>query len=199
MGLLKNLIVEKEYEPGGKHHIRITDEAFETAVEAVENYTEEYKNDDIELSKALDKVLNDEKSLLEYDSSDFPALEIFSTFIQAYLIQEEINNLPEELRGFTLWADYQWSSEDNSGYTKFVEKIYYAWREEPDKRGQRGALEEFERMSKYIYGDSQKAKEILLHFAKEFGPEDDGVLHVRNAVMHLFWKFEYIRWRWCEK
>lgn len=56
MGLLGKLIPEKDYEHEGVHHVRITDEAFEEAVEIIKNLTQEQKQDFI--NEIVDMAIN---------------------------------------------------------------------------------------------------------------------------------------------
>lgn len=190
MGLLGKLIPEKDYEHEGVHHVRITDEAFEEALEIIKNLTQEQKQDFINEIKEDEE----ESHVLEYHANDFHVVEILATFDLAYMRQEEINNIPLELRRGNV-INYEFGRKDWIEYEKYRDRYNDKLNRQLAKGGYLGELGEFEKYTEYVYGDSQKAKGYLLHFAKEFGHKDKGLLDVISVIRarHMIW--EFFKWR----
>lgn len=206
------LFSSKSYEPGGEHHVRITDSTFDEAKSLVAG------ND--ELRKYCKELANDYECA-KYEAHDFPVTEILSVFLASYQLQEEKNGVPENLR----IGKIQLGRKDQVEYQKFVEKydsqlqsraVYE--QEKWDNKGIGGKLfsmaagaaakgikkaatgksEDVRWFEKtfvnYICGDSQKARDYLLNFATEFGGKDDGLTDVAKAIREQFCISEFAKY-----
>lgn len=202
----------KSYEPGGEHHVRITDSTFDEALNHIAN--------DAELKKHYKEVAS-EHDCAKYEAHDFPVTEIIGSFLLAYELQEQKNGVPENLR----IGNIQLGRKDQVEYQKFVEKYNSRIeskaereRENWESKGIGGKLFSvaagaaakgiakaatgkgedvrwFEKtFANYLCGDSQRAKDYLLKFATEFGGSDEGLCDVAKVIRETFWISEFARY-----
>ncbi|MCX5890528.1 MAG: hypothetical protein NTY36_13930 [Deltaproteobacteria bacterium] len=202
----------RSYEPGGVHHLRITDSVFEEAQELIRT--------DEELRKHFKEVAQDE-GCAKYEAHDFPVTEILGNFMLTYELQEEKSGVPENLR----LGNIRLGRKDQVEYEKFVarqnqriqskiERKEAAWAEkgfggklfsvatslaaEGIKRAATGKSQDTRMFEKdftdYICGASPKAKEYLLKFAHEFGADDEGVIAVAQAIRTHFAIAEFAKY-----
>ncbi len=202
----------RSYEPGGEHHVRITDSTFTEALGHISS--------DAELKKHYKDVAS-ECGCSKYEAHDFPVTEIIGAFLLSYEMQEEKSGVPENLRV----GNIQLERKDQVEYQKFVDK--YNSRNESKAEAERdnwnskgfggkllsaaaGAAAKgiakaatgkgedvrwFEKtFSNYLCGDSQKAKEYLLKFVTEFGGSDKGLTDVAKAIRENFWISEFAKY-----
>lgn len=202
----------KSYEPGGEHHVRITDSVFDEALRLV--------RENAELKKCYKDVAS-ESGCAKYEAHDFPVTEIFGVFIEGYRLQEEKNGVPENLR----IGNIELGRKDQVEYQKFIEKFNARIESKRDRaqdnwdnkgiggklfsmaagaaakgiaKAATGKSEDtrwFEkRYANYLCGDSQKAKEYLLKFATEFGGSDEGLTAVAQAIEAEFSISEFAKY-----
>ena len=208
----RGLFSRKGYEPGGEHHVRITDSTFDEAKSLVAG------ND--ELRKHYKELAN-EYGCAKYEAHDFPVTEILGAFLAGYKLQEEKNGVPENLH----IRNIQLGRKDEVEYQKFVEKYNSQLQLKADykqekwdskgiggklfsaaagaaargiKKASTGKSEDirwFEKtFANYLCGDSQKAKDYLLNFATEFGGQDEGLTDVAKVIRELFWILEFAKY-----
>jgi len=210
-------LFSSSYEPGGVHHVRITDSVFHEAQEIIAN--------DDEVRKHFKKIATD-SGCAEYEANDFPVAAIIGTFYLSYQLQEEKNGVPENLR----IGNIQLGRKDLVEYDKFVKKFNeridskykkkYQMQHIGDGYGLAGVgaalamkvrnaaiegvtkaatgksedMREFEKdFVTYICGDSKNATEYILKFATEFGASDDGVVAVAKTIREQFWMSEFAK------
>ncbi len=202
----------KSYEPGGVHHVRITDSTFAEALSLL--------SEDVDLMKHY-KGLANECGCGKYEAHDFPVTEIIGAFLLSYEMQEEKSGVPENLRV----GNIKLGRKDQVEYQKFVDKYNSnidskadADRENWESKGLGGKLFSmaagaavkgiakaatgkgedvrwFEKtFANYLSGDSLKAKEYLLNFATEFGGRDEGLLDVAKEIREDFWISEFAKY-----
>lgn len=200
----------KSYEPGGEHHVRITDSTFNEALNLIAN--------DGELKKHYKEAAGD---CAKYEAHDFPVTEIIGAFLLSYELQEERSGVPENLR----IGNIQLGRKDQVEYQKFVDKYNSRIeskaereRENWDSKGIGGKLFSmaagaaakgiakavtgkgedvrwFEKtFANYLCGDSQRAKDYLLKFATEFGGSDEGLCDVAKAIRETYWISEFAKY-----
>lgn len=200
------------YEPGGIHHVRITDSTFDEALRLI--------SDDDSLKKRYTDVATEYKCG-KYAAHDFPVAEIIGAFLLSYEMQEEKSGVTENLRV----GNIQLGRKDQVEYQKFVDKYNAridskaeSERENWDSKGFGGKLFSmaagaaakgiakaatgkgedvrwFEKtFANYLCGDSLKAKEYLLKFAMEFGGRDEGITDVVRAIREDFWICEFAKY-----
>lgn len=202
----------KTYEPGGEHHIRITDSVFDEALTQLRT--------DSDVRTRYQKFAED-RGCRKYEAHDFPVTEMIGVFLLSYELQEERNGIPENQRMMTV----ELGRKDQVAYEKFVEKYrsraesqaQYA-QENWNRKGLGGKLfslaanaaaqgiakaatgkaedvRMFEKeVSNYLCGDSMKAKDYLMKFATEFGGTDEGLIEVANAIREQFWIAEFAKY-----
>lgn len=205
-------LFSKSYEPGGKHHVRITDGAFDEALSLMSS--------DDELKRHYKNVAQEE-CCDKYEAHDFPVTQIIGALLLSYDLQEEKNGVPEDLRA----RNIQLGRKDQVEYTKFVDR-YNARiesRAEDERQswegkgmgeklfnfaagaaakgiakaatGKSGDVRWFEKtFANYICGDSQKARDYLLKFATEFGGQDEGLTDVAKVIRRTFWISEFAKY-----
>lgn len=200
------------YEPGGEHHVRITDSVFDEALKLV--------SEDAELKKFYSDFAAKD-GCAKYEAHDFPVTEIIGAFLLSYELQEEKNGVPENLR----IGNIQLGRKDQVEYEKFVDKFNARIdfkaalkKEKNDEKGLGGMLFSmaagavakgiakaatgksedvrwFEKaFANYLCGDSQKAKEYLLKFASDFGGMDEGLTDVAKAITTQYWISEFAKY-----
>lgn len=208
-------VFSKSYEPGGEHHVRITDSTFDEALNLVAN--------DAEVKKHYEEVAS-EHDCVKYEAHDFPVTEIIGSFLLAFELQEPKNGVPENLR----IGNIQLGRKDQVEYQKFVDKYnsrieskVVRARENWESKGVGGQLLSmatgapakiirkgitkavtgkgedvrwFEKtFANYLCGDSQRAKDYLLKFASEFGGSDEGLCDVARVIRETFWISEFAK------
>lgn len=202
----------RSYEPGGEHHVRITDSTFAEALE--------HLSGDAELKKYYKEVAS-ECGCGKYEAHDFPVTEIIGAFLLSYEMQEKKSGIPENL----CIRNIELGRKDQVEYQKFVDKFNSRLqskadteRENWESKGIGGKLFSaaagaaakgiakaatgksedvrwFEKsFANYLCGDSQKAKEYLLKFATEFGGSDEGLTDVAKAIRENFWICEFAKY-----
>ncbi|GFE62863.1 hypothetical protein [Geobacter sp. AOG2] len=202
----------KAYEPGGRHHIRITDDSFAKANKLVKEDSE---------YKEIYKTIAKDNECLQYQAHDFPVIEILGSFMLSYHLEEERLGIPENLRA----ANIELGRKDQVEFSKFVDRFnekidakadrkQAAWEEKgiggklfsmaagvavkgiaAVATGKSEDLRTYEKFfSDYISGDSPKAKEYIHQFAIQFGPSDEGVLAVSNAIRRSYWMAEFAKY-----
>jgi hypothetical protein len=208
MGFFSRII---GYEPGGVHHVRITDLVFLKAQKLL--LTDE------ELNKHYKEVAKKE-DCAKYEAHDFPVTEIIGSFMVSYELQEENNGTHENLR----ISNIQLGRKDQVEYERFVERYNQRIQMKIDDKeeawssmgfggklftmaaslagegiakaatGKSKDIREFEKhFANYICGDSPEAKDYLLKFANEFGV-DEGVIAVARAIRIHFWIAEFAKY-----
>jgi len=202
----------RSYEPGGQHHVRITDGVFDEALKLLA--------DDAE-TKIHYKEIASKYDLNKYEAHDFPVTEILGAFLLAYELQEDKNGVPENLR----IGNIELGRKDQVEYNKFVDKFNQKIQSKADRKSaawaQKGITEglltmaasgigkgiakvatgksedvrDFEKTYvNYICGDSEKARNYLLKFATEFGGmKDEGMVDVANAIRQNYWISEFAK------
>ncbi len=205
-------LFSKSYEPGGEHHIRITDSVFDEAQNLLAS--------DDKVKKHFKEVASD-VDCAKYEAHDFPVTEIIGAFYLSYEIQEERNGVPENLR----IGNIQLGRKDQVEYNKFVKKFNDRIDAKVERKqaarasqgvggmlfsmaagaaakgiakvatGKSDDVRDFEKnMANYLCGDSQKAKDYLLKFATEFGGHDEGVMDVAKAIRTAYWRAEFAKY-----
>ena len=203
-------LFSKSYEPGGKHHLHITNEAFKEASSAS---AEELKRDFSDLAQ--------EMGCAKYEAHDFPVTKVLGTFILAYKCQERKSGVPEDVR----MANVQLGRKDQVELERFIKR----YNDRIDMKiedkvsswngmglggkllsiaasaaaqgvakvatGKSADMRGFEKQFlNYICGESALARECLTKYAEEFGPLDEGVLALAKAIRLLYWQAEFVRY-----
>lgn len=205
-------IFSRAYEPGGKHHLPLTDEAFQEAQRCLES--------DPQLERDYAKW-SEELGCRQYEAHDFPVSRILGNFLLAYEIQEKKSAIPENLR----MANIQLGRKDQVELEKFIkrynDRIQMAIEDKESSWNEKGVggklfsfavnaaakgiakaatgksaeMREFEKhFSDYICGESSLARDCLAKYAGEFGPGDEGILSLAKAIRMQFWTAEFARY-----
>jgi len=197
------------YELGGQYQIKIADKAFEKALKLITAEIETFPASDIPEVKSKRQeyyrmALN--SGVTKYEASDLPAVGIYSTFCAACYFQIEIDKLSENLH----YSKRQELDEDiqkwvNAEYSKYkgVQAGTMGWRltgkGDPTfsimllkglanlilsfYTGKAPAIRWFERtFVNYIAGNSKKARNFLMDFAKKIGGEHRGLTAVAELI-----------------
>lgn len=199
------------YEPGGMHHIRLTDATFDAAIELFSN-----NEDALDQARAIAK----EGDVLRYQARDFPVSEIIGVFFGAYQLRQQELGISEELWiGKTDLGRKEMIEYENfrKRYIEKMELKFERKKEAWDRKGLGGKLfsvatsaaargianattgksgdvRGFEKnFADYLCGDSPKAKEYLMTFAMEFGGNDEGLIAVAELLRQSYWINEFAR------
>jgi uncharacterized tellurite resistance protein B-like protein len=199
------------YEPGGKYHVRITDEDFRAARAKIASDPEIVNGYPIP------------ESLEGFSASDFPVGEILASFLGASYLAEVACGISEP----DLFENIELTREDNLAYSKFV-ATYNSRLDRKDAMAQqrrvadnpgalagvlvneagRGVVKGILRIAtgkseairllekhflKYISGDSGEAREYFLAFATRFGGRDEAVIAVAKHIRGQMWMAEFAR------
>lgn len=207
-------LFSRAYEPGGEHHVRITDGVFAEALRLVSEDQQ---------TLAHYQGLAQKEGLAKYEARDFPVSQILGAFLLAYELQERASGIPENLR----IGNIELGRKDQVEFDKFVERYNAkidakAERAEEDKErfrkaglggalammagkaaaagvarlatGKSGDVRFFEKAwSNYLCGESPKAKEYLHKYVADFGAGDEAVQAVSSAIRNQFWIAEFAR------
>lgn len=206
-------LFSRRYQPNGEHHLRITDGQFESAGRIMsEKGVSEFRD------------LAQKEGCLQFEAPDFPVSRILGTFVLSYQSAEEAAGVPQGQRMFHTELNRKDLVAFNEFIESYNDRVgahnAKLEREEKDIRskglggmlfsmaakaateqikkstsGKTADVRTFEKeFADYICGDSPKAKEYLLGFARMFGGNDEGVVAVAAAIRKLFWVQEFVRY-----
>ncbi len=199
------------YEPGGTHHVKITDKSFEEALSIV-------SADDSFVEQAT-KIAKD-NDVFQYQAKDFPVSKIIAIFYSAYQLQQEKLRIPEEL-----WLGrIELGRKEMIEYQKFTQSFIEKHESKSQRQqeawdqkglggklfsvavraaargvanvatGKGGDVRGFENnFANYLCGDSPMAKKYLMGFANEFGGNDEGLINVAEVLRQSYWVNEFAR------
>jgi len=205
-------LFSSRYEPGGAHHIRITDEIFDLACRYVSKY---------ESTREQARIIAKENEVLQYQARDFPVVEIIANFYTAYQFRQEQLKVPEDLWLGKIDLGRKEMIEYENYKKRFIEKYEsksQRQQESWERKGLGGKLfsvaahaaargvanaatgkasdvRAFEtNFANYLCGDSPLAKEYLMKFANEFGGNDEGLIEVAELLRQSYWINEFARY-----
>ncbi len=205
-------LFSRAYEPGGKHHILITDTAFQEAQELLAS-DEETKKNFVDLAREYD--------CLQYEAHDFPVSEILGWFLLAYEIQEEKSGVPEELRISNIQLGRKDQVELNNFVKRYNDRIQTAIDDKESSWNSKGVggkllsfaasaaaqgiakaatgkssvMRDFDKhFTNYLCGESALARQCLTKYASEFGPAEEGVVALAKAIRMQYWIAEFARY-----
>lgn len=199
------------YEPGGKFHVRITDEDFSEARARLKGNP----------ASLTDFPVPDD--LAAFNASDLPVTEIIASFLGAYYLAELASSIDEA----DAFDNIEITRADQLAYSKFV-SAFNAKLAGKDARAQqqRGfkdggelaavlvteasralfkgvlrvatgkpeavrLLEKY--FLKYMCGDSVAARRYYLDFAVRFGARDEAVIAIAQHIRGQMWMAEFAR------
>lgn len=213
MGLFGKLMGSDAYEPGGAHYVRITDEAFKKAKELFLNLNE---NDRKEYSKQAAELTLTQYEAHDFPVSEILGVFQGAHYLQEEKngVAEElrIGNIQSGRKDKVDFDNYlkKWKDKLPGNEKGFVRGVFREANEgslgmsiatgilggitKGIKSVATGKSEEvrlFEKIyANYICGNSPKAKEYLLGFARKFGGLDEGVCGVAEVIMCQSWLCE---------
>jgi WD40 repeat protein len=195
------------YEPGGQFHLRITDEVFDEArrLASSPDYLRELKFPE---------------ELVCHEAPDFPVREILAVFVTAYDREEERSGIPHDARLESLElrrkerlefehfvARYNSKQErraaakraawEQASFGETVFRVAARAAAQGVARAATGKAEDvrwFEKtFANYICGDSVKAREFLLEYARAFGGRDEALCDLAGFIRERFTLGEFVR------